>query len=224
MSKKVMLGFDRGRAKMTKYLGLMVSLIFLSLTLTSCTSKVVDVLDAIEKGLGRTEEIEEEKTAIPKNYYTKDDIPNRPNTYSNLKKFLKSRVGLSGYNINKYDCSEMSAFLESRLEDAGFDACIAEGPAPWNTQVYHAWVFVRAWRDGRLDWFPIEATDPRFYNVDEGVTFRKIFSRLLKVPGIITRGNCRYYLQYFKYDNIYNSIHDIPKSKLHEYDWWNVFD
>jgi len=186
-------------------------------------------LDAIEKSLGRREKIEEPKTLISKNYYKKDKLPNRPNTYSNLKKFLKSRVGLSGYNINKYDCSEMSAFLEWRLEDAGFDAYIAEGPVPWDKKKgLHAWIFVWTWKNEQRIWVPIEAADPRFFDVDEGVTTGKILSRWLETPGVVTGSKfnqfSKYYLQYFKYDHLYSSIYDIPESKLHEYDWWNVFD
>lgn len=202
---------------------LFIPFLFLSLALTSCTSELGDVLDAIEKGLGRTEKVEESKTTIPKDYYTRGKLRNRPNTYSNLKKFLKSRVGLSEYNTGEYDCSEMAAFLEYRLEDAGFNAYIAEGPAPSDKTKRHAWVFVRTWRYGEFQWIPIEPTDSRFYNIDEGVTVGKIFSRLFEVPGIVTSSNSPYYYHYFKYDKIYNSIHDVPKSKLNEYDWWKSF-
>lgn len=202
---------------------LFIPLLFLSLALTSCTSELGGLLEAIDKGLSRTDEVEESKIQISKDYYTKDDIPNRPNTYGNLKKFLKSRILPSDYERGKFDCSEMSAFLECKLQQAGFDAYIAEGPAPFPPRTNHAWVFVRTTKENQTYWVPIEATDPRFYNVDEGVTLRKIFSRLLKVPGLVTRSNSSYYLGYFKYDHLYNSIYDIPKSKLGEYDWWKSF-
>jgi len=130
-----------------------------------------------------------------------------------------------GYKRNMFDCSEMAAYVEWALEDAGFEARICEGRVPWdpyNIYVRHAWVLVKEKpslfsKDG---WHPIEAT--ALLN-REDTLFQRFEKLLLDIAGEggYVRSYCPYYENYFKYDYCWDSIYEIPDSRLDEYDWWN---
>jgi len=74
-------------------------------------------------------------TDIPIGYYATDVFPEYENTTTGLNDFLRTFRQPKEYIAHEFDCSEMSACLEWALEDAGFDASIAQGPD-------HAWVIV----------------------------------------------------------------------------------
>jgi len=180
------------------------------------------------------------RNPIPKGYYTVDLEPDRTNTYTNLEKYMKNFFHIHRYKRDVYDCSEMSAFLEHMLEDAGFDAYIAIkrqwGKNPKTGKIEgHAWVLVKTKRTTssfsvakgtiyrtHIEWVPIETTDGNIYNLEERPTGTKVLIHIFWRVGIVTPWNSNY-KEYFKYDELYSSIYDIPEPKLYEYDWWKSF-
>lgn len=79
---------------------------------------------------------------VPHAYYSIEGSTQYSNTYEELCQFLTYEFVLPrGYRANVFDCSESAAYLEWALENAGFNAYIATGSAPWEpSSGYHAWV------------------------------------------------------------------------------------
>jgi hypothetical protein len=148
-----------------------------------------------------------------------------------LRYFLLYEFKLpKGYILNTFDCSEMAAYTEWALENAGFDAYIAVGRAPFDKSGYHAWVLVRA-RDPRPErshpfvpkekWIPLEPT--ALLNKEDRLRskIRKFFTTGFDIMGIVGE-LIPYYNDYLKgYDNLYKSIAEIPPRYAGEFDWWN---
>ncbi|MDH5365071.1 MAG: hypothetical protein OEW82_07970 [Dehalococcoidia bacterium] len=88
----------------------------------------------------------QEYEKLPEDYYSIRAFPNRPNTYSELCRFLQLEAVLPrDCEPGVFDCGESSAYLEWALENAGFDAYIAVGRIPWYPEPragYHVWVIV----------------------------------------------------------------------------------
>jgi len=70
---------------------------------------------------------------VPHGYYSTNFFPEYGNTVEDLKAFLSKLKLPHKYERETFDCSEISAYVEWALEDAGFDAYIvlAEDHA-WN--------------------------------------------------------------------------------------------
>jgi len=70
---------------------------------------------------------------VPHGYYSTNFFPEYQNTVEDLKAFLSKLKIPHKYERGVFDCSEISAYVEWALEDAGFDAYIvlAEDHA-WN--------------------------------------------------------------------------------------------
>jgi len=70
---------------------------------------------------------------VPHGYYSTNFFPEYGNTVEDLKAFLSKLKIPHKYERGVFDCSEISAYVEWALEDAGFDAYIvlAEDHA-WN--------------------------------------------------------------------------------------------
>ena len=98
------------------------------------------------------------------------------------------------YVENEFDCSEMSAYLEWRLENEGYHTLIVTGDSP-SSAGKHAWLLVQI---SASEYMPVEATvfsvvytwDPYFYN-------------------------------YFVYDYGFETIQEALDHSPNEYDWWN---
>jgi len=98
------------------------------------------------------------------------------------------------YTQGVFDCSEMSAYLEWRLENEGYHTCIACGVSPSGSE-YHAWLLVETSED---EYMPVEAT---LYDV-------------------VWWSNS-YFDNYYEYDYLFETIHDALDYSYYEFDWWN---
>lgn len=183
-------------------------------------------------------------SSIPKDYYFAvnspffqfrshevDEVSSVNLEEQKLRYFLLYEFKLpKGYILNTFDCSEMAAYTEWALENAGFDAYIAVGRAPFDKSGYHAWVLVRA-RDPRPErrrpfvpkekWIPLEPT--ALLNKEDGLYRKtiKFFTTGFDIRGIVGE-LIPYYNDYLKgYDNLYKSIAEIPPRYAGEFDWWN---
>jgi hypothetical protein len=155
---------------------------------------------------------------VPHNYYYSGAFDYHSNTYGELCNFLDHEFGpITSYDADVFDCSESSAYLEWALENAGFDAQIAVGPAPWDQNSgYHAWVIVNT----KEDQVAIEATALTGWD-----KFISIF--LFRTPGIVytddwlVPGCQNYYHGYdYLYDNIYQAVRH--GHSIQEWNWWQV--
>lgn len=72
---------------------------------------------------------------VPHGYYSTNFFPDNDPTLNNLKNFL-STLKIHRYERGIFDCSEISAYVEWALEDAGFDTYICLGDD-------HAWNMVK---------------------------------------------------------------------------------
>jgi hypothetical protein len=114
--------------------------------------------------------------------------------------YFLSQIPLREYELDKFDCSESSAFVEWLCEGAGFHALIATGYArdPYlGIPQRHAWVVVKL---PCGDMVPIEATT-------------------LTIPSRSDK-----FAPYYDPPSIYETPDDLIKGEylLSEFDWWTV--
>jgi len=93
-----------------------------------------------------------------------------------------------------FDCSEMSAYIEWRLENEGYHTYIVCGESP-SGGGYHAWLLVETSEGAYM---PVEATE---YEV-------------------VWWSN-PYFDNFFEYDYLFETIHDALDYSYGEFDWWN---
>ena len=135
---------------------------------------------------------------VPKGYYSADFLPEHKNTVRELRNFLRYEFRLPHkYDDGVFDCSEIAAYTEWALEDAGFDAYIAEG---YKGAIGHAWVVVKV--AGTTYYI-----DPTIMRKDDDRTILISPSDYRIKPSAI-------------YSNIYEAI-ERDKS-VEEWDWWTV--
>ena len=134
---------------------------------------------------------------IPHGYYSTNFFPNHRNTLNDLKKFLSKEFFVPHkYEKNVFDCSEISAYTEWALEDAGFDAYIVLGKVNFYGRLEdHTWNMVKV--EGSTYYIDASSGKPYLFKSD---------SRYLKV------------IKVFK--NIYEAVGFYHS--VNEFDWWNV--
>jgi len=93
-----------------------------------------------------------------------------------------------------FDCSEMSAYMEWRLENEGYNTVIVCGESPWGGG-YHAWLLVETSEGAYM---PVEATE-----------FDVVW------------WSDAYFDNYFEYDHLFENIHEALDYSYNEFDWWN---
>jgi len=98
------------------------------------------------------------------------------------------------YVANEFDCSEMSAYLEWKLENEGYHTLIVTGDSP-SSAGKHAWLLVQISAE---EYMPVEAT----------------------VYSVVYRWD-PYYDEYFVYDYAFETIQEAIGHSPEEYDWWN---
>lgn len=184
-------------------------------------SRYSDLLDSYDRLLAENDEINDlldEYEKVPHSYYYSDAFSHHSNTFDDLRLFLIFDFSLpKEYEINVFDCSESSAYLEWALEIAGFDAEIAVGPTPWDPEGgYHAWVIVHT-EEYKV---AIEATA-----LTGGYKFSQLF--LLRIPSVVywddpqIPGWENYYEGYdYLYKNIYEAIRIYH---VREWNWWEGY-
>ncbi len=125
-------------------------------------------------------------------YYIK---PEQEFGVDNLDSFIRQiNWNKKPYQENVFDCSEMSAALERKLEDAGFHTKIAMGKTPGKPETSHAWLLVET---SPNKYMPVEAT----------------------IPSVIW-WLTPYFDDYFKYEGSFETIQEALKYSSTEFDWW----
>ncbi len=102
---------------------------------------------------------------------------------------------LGKYQLNVFDCSEMAAYLEWRLENEGFNTLIATGKSPDGKATKHAWLMVET---SAGSYMPVEPTTVS-----------------------VVRWSDPYFANYFTYERILKDIHEALALSDTEFDWWN---
>ena len=157
---------------------------------------------------------------VPYDYYETNSFNDHDNRLDELESFLAQEFrSPEGSKKREWDCSESSAYVEWVLEDAGFDAWIAVGRAPWNPDLgYHAWVILYTDEHSGTGVYVIE---PTALTGGLAPALQYLLSR--EAPGLIYRDDQYeegYYLGYEKrYKNIYWAIRD--SGNVAEWDWWS---
>jgi len=97
------------------------------------------------------------------------------------------------YVEDVFDCSEMSAYIEWRLENEGYHTYIVCGEAPWGGGD-HVWLLVE--------------TSPEHYMPVEATTYD------------LVKWDDPYFDNYFEYDLIFEDIQEALEYDYEEFDWW----
>ncbi|MDP2931458.1 MAG: hypothetical protein Q8O05_03030 [Chloroflexota bacterium] len=111
-----------------------------------------------------------------------------------LAAFLNQGRWARSYEANVFDCSEMSAYLERDLENAGFHTLIAIGKSPDGSGQGHAWLLAEA---SQGHYMPVEAT-----------------------AHSVVYWSTPYFGNYFKYDRTFETIQEALTYNSSDYDWW----
>lgn len=98
------------------------------------------------------------------------------------------------YVSGRFDCSEMSAYLEWRLENEGYHTYIVCGKSPSGGSGRHSWLLVET---SKGKYMPVEATQ---YD--------------------IIKWSNPYFDNYFDYDRQFETIQDALDYNDSEFDWW----
>lgn len=98
------------------------------------------------------------------------------------------------YTKGVFDCSEMSAYIEWRLENEGYNTAIVVGQSPWNPETRHAWLLVETSSD---KYMPVEATQYTLVKWDSP-----------------------YFDSYFEYDHSFETIFDALDYDYEGFNWW----
>ena len=156
---------------------------------------------------------------VPHSYYSASGFTHHSNTWDDLARFLTSEFELlKGCELDIFDCSEASAYLEWALENAGFNAEIVVGDFPSDpTLGRHAWVIVYT-TDYKV---AIEATTLTGKN-------KYAYLSLGRVPGVIYGDDeliTGWENYYGGYDNIYRNIYLAIRDfgTIQEWNWWEGF-
>lgn len=123
-------------------------------------------------------------------YYVK---PEQKYGVYDLSDWLKKWKWIKPYQEGVFDCSEMSAYLERKLENEGWHTKTVVGDSPFSSG-RHAWLLVET-SDGK--YMPVEST-----NMD------------------VVWWESPYFDNYFKYDRSFETIQDALKYDEAEFDWW----
>ncbi len=124
-------------------------------------------------------------------YYVK---PKQRYGVDELDSYLKQWEWVSPYQENAFDCSEMSAYLEWKLENEGWHTKIIVGKSPFGSG-YHAWLLVET-TEGK--YMPVESTNMRVVFWEDP-----------------------YFDNYFKYDHSFETIEEALAHSEEDFDWWN---
>jgi hypothetical protein len=116
---------------------------------------------------------------------------------SDLEEYLNRWQWSEGaYVAGEFDCSEMSAYLEWKLENEGYNTLIVTGDSPFGSGK-HAWLLVQTSVEGYM---PVEAT----------------------TYSIVYWSNT-YFDNYFVYDYQFENIQEALDYSPNEFDWWTDY-
>jgi len=161
--------------------------------LSAMEAELTDAKSTIADLMGQMEELQQIAEESKFRFYYASLAEQRYGV-DDLKEYLDRWEWSEGaYTGDVFDCSEMSAYLEWKLENEGYHTVIVAGEAPWGNG-YHAWLLVEVEPEGYM---PVEATtydlvgwdDPSFDN-------------------------------YFVYELEFENIQDALEYSYEEFDWW----
>jgi hypothetical protein len=116
---------------------------------------------------------------------------------SDLEEYLDRWQWSEGaYVADEFDCSEMSAYLERKLENEGYNTLIVAGDLPFGVGK-HAWLLVQTSVEGYM---PVEPT----------------------TYSIVYWWNT-YFDNYFVYDYQFENIQEALDYSPNEFDWWRDY-
>jgi hypothetical protein len=116
---------------------------------------------------------------------------------SDLEEYLNRWQWSEGaYVAGEFDCSEMSAYLEWKLENEGYNTLIVTGDSPFGLGK-HAWLLVQTSVEGYM---PVEAT-----------TYSIVY------------WSDTYFDNYFVYDYQFENIQEALDYSPNEFDWWTDY-
>jgi hypothetical protein len=124
-------------------------------------------------------------------YYAK---PAQKYGVDELANWLSKWEWIKPYQANVFDCSEMSAYTERKLENEGWHTKIVVGNSPFSTG-RHCWLLVET-RVGK--YMPVESID----------------------LSVVMLGNPNFD-KYFEYDHQFETIQEALEHSESEFDWWN---
>ena len=128
-------------------------------------------------------------------YYTLGTAVEQQYSLTRLEQFLsRGHWKDEAYKAQVFDCSEMSALWECRLENEGFHTVIVTGSTPDESGGKHAWLLVEV---SPGEYMPVEATAPT-----------------------VIYWNNPYFDNYFKYNYAFETIQEAMAYSPFEFDWW----
>jgi len=172
-------------------------------------------VNELEEKVNELEYLLRQYEKVPHNYYETNYFASN-GTAKELKGILRQAHDMLSrdYKAGVFDCSESAAFIEWVLEDAGYDAYIAVGPAPWDPKSgYHAWVIAYT-RDGYVA--AVECTI---------TTSSRIWLELELLDYGIIYGNDPNAKGYYEgYDYLFKNIYQaIRYFGAFEWNWWEGY-
>jgi len=123
-------------------------------------------------------------------YYIK---PEQKYGVYDLSGWLNKWEWIRPYQEGVFDCSEMSAYLERKLENEGWHTKIIVGDSPFGSG-QHAWLLVET-SNGK--YMPVESTNMA-----------------------VVLWDSPHFDNYFKYDRSFEAIQDALKYSETGFDWW----
>jgi len=134
---------------------------------------------------------------VPHGYYSTNFFPEHRNIVEDLRTFLSNLKLPHKYERGVFDCSEISAYVEWALEDAGFDAYIVLGEVDFggDNRGTHAWDMVKV--AGATYYIDMSSGKPHIFKSD------KHHLKIIKV-----------------FKNVYEAVEYYRSVK--EWDWWTV--
>ena len=137
----------------------------------------------------------ESKVEESKFYFYYDSYPKQRYGVDDLESYLDRWQWIEGtYVRNKFDCSEMSAYIERNLENEGYHTIIVVGYSPSNQTERHAWLLVET-SSGK--YMPVEATHYALVKWDNP-----------------------HFDLYFEYDHEFETISDALEYDYESFNWW----
>ena len=196
----------------TKYESLHQKYSELELTNKMLTQRV----NELEENVNELETLLKQYEQVPHGYY-ETDLFHSDRTAGDIINVLRQahQMLARDYKEDVFDCSESAAFIEWVMEDAGYDARIAVGPAPWDPEAgYHAWVIVYT-KDGY-----VAAIEPTITTRSLSIIELELLSY-----GIIY-GNDEHAEGYYEgYDHLFKNIYYAIRhcKSVEEWNWWEGY-
>jgi len=153
-----------------------------------------------EKGYVSGEEAGYEKGYEEGKFYFYYVKPHQRYGVDDLQAYLSRWEWEEGtYVRNKFDCSEMSAYIERMLENEGYHTLIVVGPTPFPSS------------DGKHAWLLVETSSGYFMPVEaakEGAHWQ------------VVDWSDSYFDNYFTYDYLFETIEDALRYNYQQFNWW----